>query len=105
MKKNTLSLLIIILSLSIFPSTILAKTSEPISIDNTTKEIPVEIKVMFDRLKEIKEMDKSNLTSSDKKTLRKEVRAIKSNLRSSRHGVYLSVGAILIIILILILIL
>lgn len=101
----TLSIMIIFLSLTVIPTTMLAKTTAPTAISNTTKEMPAEVKVMLDRLKEIKEMDKSNLTSSDRKALRKEVRAIKSTLKSTGNGVYLSVGAIIIIILILILIL
>ena len=105
MKKITLSMMIIVLSLSVIPTTMLAKTTEPTSINNTTKEMPAEVKLMLNRLEEIKEMDKSNLTSADKKALRKEVRAIKSNLKASGNGIYLSIGAIIIIILILILIL
>ena len=65
MKKITLSILIIVLSLSVFPTTLLAKTVEPKSISNNPNEMPAEVKVMFERLKEIKEMDKSELTSSD----------------------------------------
>lgn len=42
---------------------------------------------------------------AEKKELRKEVRAIKTTLKSSNGGVYLSVGAILIIVLLLILLL
>ncbi len=58
------------------------------------------------RVNEIKAMDKSNLSQSDRKGLRKELRSIKTQLKSvSGGGVYLSVGAIIIIILILILIL
>ena len=50
-------------------------------------------------------MDKSNLNSSEKKELRKEVKAIKKTLKSTGNGVYLSIGAIIIIILLLILLL
>lgn len=39
--------------------------------------MPAEVKGMLNRLEEIKTMDKSTLNSSEKKTLRKEVRAIK----------------------------
>jgi len=62
-------------------------------------------KTMILRLNEIKDMDKSNLTSSDKKSLRKEVRAINRELKTMNGGVYLSVGAIIIIILLLIILL
>jgi hypothetical protein len=57
------------------------------------------------RLKEIREMDKSNLTSSEKRALRKEVREMKKEVRDNKNGIYLSVGAIIIIVLLLILLL
>lgn len=56
------------------------------------------------RVEEIKDMDKSTLTSADRKALRKELRVLGKEARSN-GGVYLSVGAIIIIILLLILIL
>ena len=57
------------------------------------------------RIYEIKEMDKSALSFSEKKALRKEVRAMKKEIKEGNGGVYLSIGAIIIIILLLILIL
>jgi predicted PurR-regulated permease PerM len=57
------------------------------------------------RLKEIRDMDKSNLTSSEKRALRKEVKEMKKEVRRNSNGIYLSVGAIIIIILLLILLL
>ncbi len=66
-------------------------------------------KTLLLRLNEIKEMDKSKLNSSEKKALRKEVRAIKTELKATeangKGGVYLSVGAIIIIALLLIILL
>lgn len=64
-----------------------------------------ETKVMISRLEEIKSMDKSNMSSQEKKALRKEVRSIKKSLAQLNGGVYLSVGAIIIIVLLLILLL
>lgn len=104
MKKISFYLMVMVLSLSLFPSQMNAATVDP-EVAPVTKEMPAEVKVMLNRLDEIKTMDKSNLTSSEKKALRKEVRAIKSELRSTGNGVYLSVGAIIIIILLLILLL
>ncbi|HSD06335.1 MAG TPA: hypothetical protein VLC96_03740, partial [Flavobacterium sp.] len=60
---------------------------------------------MLNRLEEIKKMDKSNLTRAEKKELREEVKTIKANLKATGHGVYLSIGAIIIIVLLLILLL
>jgi hypothetical protein len=57
------------------------------------------------RLDEIKEMDKSTLKFSEKKDLRKEVRAIKSELKERQSGIYLSVGAAIIILILLIVLL
>ena len=105
MKKVTFYLMMMVLSLSVIPTQIYAAEKNPTAISNTTKEIPAEVKVMLNRLDEIKAMDKSNLTSVEKKELRKEVRTIKTELRSTGNGVYLSVGAIIIVILLLILLL
>ena len=63
-----------------------------------------EVQIMIDRLNEIKAMDMSALTSVEKKELRKEVRAIKQELKATT-GVYISIGALVIIILLLILLL
>jgi Skp family chaperone for outer membrane proteins len=105
MKKSTFCFLMMLLSLTALPTSALAAPTDPIAISATTKEIPVEVKVLLNRLDEIKKMDKSNLNRSEKKALRKEVRAINSNLRSTGNGVYLSVGAIIIIVLLLIILL
>ena len=94
-----------VLSLSVLPTTMSAKEKNPTAITNNTKEVPAEVKIMINRLEEIKAMDKSSMTAVEKKELRKEVRTIKSSLRSSNSGVYLSVGAIIIIILLLIILL
>ena len=66
--------------------------------------VPADVNRMISRVNEIKEMDKSNLSSAEKKGLRKELRSLKHELKTGK-GVYLSVGAIIIIILLLILIL
>ncbi|MEO8765873.1 MAG: hypothetical protein ABI416_16345 [Ginsengibacter sp.] len=60
---------------------------------------------LVSRLREIRDMDKTNLTSSEKRALRKEVREMKKEVRKNQNGIYLSVGAIIIIILLLILLL
>ena len=106
MKKSTLYLLMLIISISFFPNTMTAAASNPSNTPATApSEVPAHLQVQLDRLNEIKAMDKSDMTSSEKKALRKEVKAIKSSLKSSGNGVYLSVGAIIIIVLLLILLL
>lgn len=99
MKKTRLYLMIMILSLSALTTvSAFEKTPTPAPV-----EIPAEIQVMLNRLEEIKTLDKSEMDRSDKKALRKEVRAIKANIRSSGNGLYISSGAIIIILLIIIL--
>lgn len=105
MKKLPIYLMMMVLSLSIFPSTIFAAEKKSTAITANSKEVPAEVKVMLTRLEEIKAMDKSSLKSSEKRELRKEVRAIKADLKATGNGVYFSVGAIIIIILLLILLL
>jgi len=61
---------------------------------------------MLNRLEEIRSMDKSTLTREQKKELRKEVKAIRKEAkRDEIKGIYLSIGAVIIIVLLLILIL
>jgi hypothetical protein len=102
MKKLSLYTLITVLSLCNLPTTLLANEKNPTT---EPKEIPAEVRIKLNRLDEIKAMDKSSLNSSEKKELRKEVRSIKADLRTTGGGLYLSVGAIIIIILLLILLL
>jgi hypothetical protein len=104
MNKSTYFLMTMVLLLNVFPAQIFATEKAPIIIENP-KEIPIEVQAMCNRLNEIKAIDKSNLNSIQKKELRKEIKTIKAELRSTNNGVYLSIGAIIIIILLLILIL
>jgi len=100
MKKTRLYLMILMLSLGVFT----AMNASEINPAPESTEIPAEVKVLLDRLEEIKNMDRSELERAEKKALRKEVRAIKSQIRSTGNGIYITSGA-LIIILILIIIL
>lgn len=102
MKKNIISLTLIVLSFIMFPNMTMAIEKNPIHVTTETNEIPPEIKVMIDRLNDIKGMDKSSLTREERKELRMEVRAIKKNVRSSGNGIYISSGAIIIILLLII---
>ncbi|MGC4103220.1 hypothetical protein [Ferruginibacter sp.] len=74
------------------------KTTDPEKDAKTLSEITA-------RVTEIQNMDKSNLTASEKKALRKELMEMKKKADGLDSRVYLSVGALIIIILLLILIL
>jgi hypothetical protein len=76
----------------------------PVPAATTTSTTDSRVEEMTKRLEEIKAMDKSNMTHADKKALRQEVRQMKKEAREAR-GVYISIGALIIIILLLILIL
>jgi hypothetical protein len=100
MKKITICLLATFFALTINPMQSKAATSSETS--NTEATQSAEAKTLLLRLDDINAMDKSNLTLSDKKDLRAEVTQINYRLRESGGGVYLSVGALIIIILLLI---
>jgi predicted PurR-regulated permease PerM len=106
MKNLTVSFMMAFLFLTFSPMQIEATTLSTIGTTVSTKTAEqVQADALITRLKEIQEMDKSNLTSNEKRQLRQETRAIKKNLKDIGQGVYLSAGAIIIIILLLILLL
>lgn len=71
---------------------------------DTTGSVEVYSKLVT-RLSEIESMDKTNLSTSEKRNLKRELKDMKKAADGLSQGVYLSVGAIIIIILLLILIL
>ena len=62
-------------------------------------------KVLEFRLNEINAMDKTSMKASEKKSLRKEVRSIRHQLREIGGGVYISAGGIILILILLIILL
>lgn len=106
MKKLTLGTLTVFLLMAIAPMQLNAMTkSDTISIVSIKPVDSEKSEALLARLNEIKMMDKSSLTSSDKKQLRIEARSIKKALKANSGGIYLSAGAIIIIILLLIILL
>lgn len=105
MKRIFFYLMIGLTLASTSPVHAIVATPAPIEVPNDNKEAEARAKVLIARLDEIKEMDRSKMTKAERKALRKEVKDIKSELRMSNGGIYLSVGAIIIIILLLILLL
>ena len=63
------------------------------------------IEVITKRIDVIKSIDKAQLNREERKNLRNELIEMKKELKATNGGVYLSVGAIIIILLILILLL
>ncbi|MEO6893785.1 MAG: hypothetical protein ABI136_02060 [Ginsengibacter sp.] len=97
--KKIIPVLLMAFAISFVSPTFAAKTN-PVK-----NEVPKEVRAqqIEHRLVEIRDMDKTNLSSTDKKELRKEVKGLKKEARS--QGIYLSIGAVIIIILLLILLL
>jgi hypothetical protein len=71
----------------------------------TVKTENARAQVLTQRLEVIRGMNKSEMTRLEKKSLRNEVKDIKKEMKTMSGGVYLSVGAIIIVILLLILLL
>jgi len=57
------------------------------------------------RVEEIKHMDKSNLTRDERKELRHELKDMHNETKAIGDGMYLSVGAVVIVVLVLVLML
>ncbi len=104
MKKITLCLMATCLSLTFIPVQSNAKAIASTTVVANSAE-SVQAEVLLSRLNTINAMDKSQLTFSEKKTLRTEVRSIRHQLKDIGGGVYISVGAIVLIIVLLIILL
>jgi len=98
MKKIAICLLVACLSLAFIP--LQAKeTTKPASATEAPK--PAEVTVLELRISEINSMDKSKLSTSEKKELRKEVKEINKKAKSYHHDgiLYMSTGAVILIII------
>lgn len=83
-----------------------AFAGEPVpfaKLENTSTDLRAQ--QVVNRLVEIRNMDKNNLTSSEKRELRKELKQLKKEAPKRRSGLYISVGTIIIIGLLLLLLL
>jgi len=110
MKKLMFYAVIAIMMLSFIPSQSKAANNTETGTTATTKSIEsTDAAQLAARLDEIKAMDMSKLSRSEKKELRNEVKTIKSTQDETyvvhhHHGIYLGVGGVLVVVLIIILI-
>lgn len=98
--KKILYLAFSLLMLTSTTNFVQAKTAEP------KKELTAEQKARMNqisqRVEEIKKLDKSNLTSEEQQNLKMELTAMKKEAKKAgQGGIYLSVTALLVIIIIL----
>lgn len=92
--------------LSFIPMQLKAATlSSTVPVDSTRTIESAEVNALTHRLEEINGMDKSKLTSSEKRQLRKEVRTIKKRASALSGGVYVSAGALIVLLILLIVLL
>jgi hypothetical protein len=106
MKKFAICLMVTCLSLTLIPLQLNAATkTEPSSLAAPKPVESAEVKTLELRLNEINSMDKSNMKSAEKKSLRKEVKSINHRLHTVGGGVYLSVGAVILIVVLLLILL
>lgn len=112
MKKLTLALMTALMLFVFTPGQLMAAKKTKMVSSNTTMNTTVrsaETEARVARLNEIKAMDHSSLSSSEKKELRTENRSLKKEMNSSARatsgGLYVSVGAAILIVLLLVLLL
>lgn len=82
----------------------LKSSSDNAATKTENKLTAAEVTRLTNRVEEIRSMDKSGMTVTEKRELRKELKGIKSNVKRNGEVIYISGGTILLIILILLLI-
>ncbi len=101
--KKTITILLFVMLTAIVMPAFAGEAIPGAKTGQMTGEAPSQQAV--NRIYEIRNMDRSNLTSAEKKELRKELKQLRREAKPRSNGVYLSIGAIVIIALLLILLL
>lgn len=105
MKKYTLLLMFLMLFTAIVPSMAEAKDAKKdknnteVSAEDQARLVEIEA-----RVKEIKEMDFSEMTKPERKAVKTELKSLNKEAKQVGGGVYISVGAIIVILLIILLV-
>jgi hypothetical protein len=82
------------------------KTENPaITVKTENKLSEEELSRLTKRVEEIRDMDKTNMTTKEKRGLKKELKEIKTNVRKDGGGIYIGVGTLVLIIILLIILL
>nr|MBI1230411.1 hypothetical protein [Cytophagales bacterium] len=101
MKKTAYFLSLVFLLNAFVPVAMASGGKEPITLSAEEAERLDELK---HRVEEIKAMDFSELSKVEKKAIKKELREINKEAKAVGGGVYISAGAIIIILVILLII-
>ncbi len=100
MKKLTVCILAAMLLMSFNPMPLKAEAQTgPVATAISKPTESTAANVLLNRLNEINLMDKSNLSPSEKKQLRREARSIKKHFKAVSGGVYISAGALIVILI------
>jgi hypothetical protein len=103
MKNLLITFATLFVMVAFTPTGLHAEASVPGS--NPAPVESADMQALKNRVQEIRAMDKSTLSRSEKKELRQELKDINKTMRDNNNGIYLSLGAIIIVILLLILLL
>lgn len=103
--KRLIYSLTLVFALGISANTATANDRSNKKKPEMTAEQRIQFERIVNRVEEIRDIDKSQLSSSERSELRKELRDLKAQARASNGGVYLSVGAIVVIIVLLLILL
>jgi len=105
MKKTLFIALMMIFTLgatTAFASKTDLKSNAPAATEN--KLSAEEVSRLNNRVEEIRKMDKSDMTVSEKRELRKESKSIKENVRKNGEVIYIGGSTLLLIIIIILLV-
>lgn len=110
MKRSIIMIYLVMLSLGV--STAFGaetdkknRKSEALPVKTENKLTTDELNRLTRRVEEIRDIDKSELTAKEKKELKKELKAIKANVKADGGYVYIGAGTLLVVILLVILLL
>lgn len=103
MRTKLFFVLLMVFALSA-PATYAAKVKKLPNADKIENRLTEEeVARMTKRIEEIRDMDKSDLTVTEKRELRKELKTTKENLRRDGGYIYISVATVALIVLLVLL--
>lgn len=103
MRTKLFFVLLMVFALSA-PTTFAAKAKKLPKADRIENKLSEEeVARMTKRVEEIRDMDKSDLTVTEKRELRKELKTTKENLRNNGGYIYISVATVALIVLLVLL--
>lgn len=106
MKKLIRGVILCVFVLFIKPSASTAQRPEEFRQENLeSPSCSQKAEDLFCRIDDIEAMDKSNMSREEKKALRTEVKSIQKELQEMGSGVYISAGALIVILILLIILL